>query len=361
MKAVQKAERLCLEEPHNFEYLPIDGIAGFRDAAAKLLYGKDSEVLKSNRVAIIQSLSGTGALRVAGDFLRITRGPNTAVHIPTPTWENHDNVFKQSGLTVSHYRYYNSQTLWLDFDAMKEDLTKLPDGSVVLLHACAHNPTGIDPTPEQMREIVDLFKAKGHLPILDSAYQGFASGSLDRDAQFIRLFAESGLEMMVAQSFSKNLGLYNERIGTLSVVCQTPEQARAVLSQLKAYCARPNYSNPPSHGARIVAKVLTTPELYEEWETELKSFADRIIQMRQLIYNRLKELETPGTWDRILKQIGMFSYTGLTREQCDALISQHHIYLLRTGRISMAGVTPATASRIAEAIDLVVRTIPSRL
>lgn len=318
-------------------------------------------MIKEGRLAVMQSLSGTGALNLSADFLRLNVGPDTVVHVPTPTWENHDNVYKQAGLKVAPYRYYNPKTLWLDFDALKEDLSSLPDRSVILFHACAHNPTGIDPTPEQMKEIVAICKTKHHLPILDSAYQGFASGSLDNDALFIRLFAASGLEMMVAQSFSKNMGLYNERVGTLSVVCPSAAQAKAVLSQLKAYCARATYSSPPSHGARIVAKVLSTPELRAEWEAELKSFADRIIHMRTLIHDRLVALGTPGTWDRILKQIGMFSYTGLTRDQCEALIKEHHIFLLRSGRMSMAGVTPATAHRIAEAIDHVVRTIPSHL
>lgn len=361
MQAVQKAERMLVDEPHNFEYLAIDGIPEFRKLASELLFGKDSAAVREQRVATVQSLSGTGALRLAGELLHIMRGPDTVVHVPTPTWENHNNVFLCAGLKVGSYRYYNPQTMWLDFDAFLSDLKALPDSSVIIFHACAHNPTGIDPTPEEMAQVVDVCKAKRHLPILDSAYQGFASGDLDRDAYFIRLFAHSGLEFFVAQSFSKNMGLYNERVGTLNVVCASAEQARTVQSQLKAFCVRSNYSNPPSHGARIVAKVLGDPALRAEWEAELKSFADRIKKMRQLIYDRLIELKTPGSWERILKQIGMFSYTGLSPEQCEAMMKQHHIYLLKTGRVSMAGVTTGNVGRIAEAIDHVVRTINPKL
>jgi aspartate/tyrosine/aromatic aminotransferase len=361
MSAVKKAERLLMEEPHNFEYLPIDGIPEFRKLASELLFGKDCPALVEQRIATVQSLSGTGALRLGGELIHQVLGPNTVVYVPTPTWENHNNVFEHSNLKVSAYRYYNPQTLWLDVDAMLEDINQAPNGSVFVLHACAHNPTGIDPSPEEMAKIVDAVKAKGHLAFLDSAYQGFASGDLERDALFIRLFAHAGVEFMVAQSFSKNMGLYNERTGTLNVVCATSSKAKVILSHLKAYCVRSNYSNPPSHGARIVAKILSTPALREEWEAELKEFAARIKAMRRLIYDRLVELKTPGSWERILKQIGMFSFTGLSPDQCEVLIKNHHIYLLKSGRVSMAGVTSGTANRIADAIDHVVRTVPARL
>ena len=230
-----------------------------------------------------------------------------------------------------------------------ECISKAPRGAVILLHACAHNPTGIDPTKEQWQEIVKLCKEHGLIGFLDLAYQGFATGDLEADAYAVRLFMAAGLQFLVAESFAKNLGLYGERIGALHVVCPDPETAKKVFSGIQIDI-RAMYSNPPSFGARIVGRILKTPELFAEWVAELKAVSERIQKMRKLLYDALVANKTPGTWDHVIKQIGMFSYTGLTEAQCDWLINKHHIYLMRSGRISMAGINTGNVARLAEAI-----------
>jgi len=239
---------------------------------------------------------------------------------------------------------------------MLGDLSKAPDGSIVLLHACAHNPTGVDPTQEQWKEISQVMKEKKHFSFFDLAYQGFASGDINRDAWAIRYFVEQGHELCVSQSFAKNFGLYNERTGTLSFAVDSKEHAVAIHSQLCALI-RPNYSNPPAHGARIVKTVLSNPALVVEWKEELKYMSGRIDKCRHLLFEELTKLGTPGSWKHIITQIGMFSFLGLTVPQCKAMISKHHVYLLENGRISMAGVTTKNAACVARAIDDVVRNV----
>jgi len=237
---------------------------------------------------------------------------------------------------------------------MLEDIGKAPEGSVMLLHACAHNPTGVDPTQEQWKEIAAVIKQRKHLTWFDSAYQGFASGDLERDAWALRYFTEQGFEMLACQSFAKNFGLYGERIGGLHVVTPSAASVAIVISQLNVII-RPLYSNPPKHGAQIVVRVLSDPELYAEWRSELSAMSNRIIQMRALLVQHLTKLGTPGDWSHITSQIGMFSFTGLTTKQCELLIKQHHIYLLTSGRISMAGINTKNVQYLAQCIDAVVR------
>jgi len=242
----------------------------------------------------------------------------------------------------------------LDLKGMLEDLNNAPNGSIILLHMCAHNPTGVDPTPEQWHQIYNVVKAKGHIAFFDAAYQGFASGDLDKDAYSVRYFVDQGYDVICTQSYAKNFGLYGERVGAVNIVCSSAKQATAVFSQMQLI-VRANYSSPPLHGARIVAMALSDPKLYDLWVRDLKFMANRIIEMRQVLFNELQKLKTPGKWNHILDQIGMFSFTGLNANQCDVLTSKYHIYLTKNGRISMAGLNTNDVEYVAKAIDDVVR------
>ena len=291
---------------------------------------------------------------MAFDLIAATFEPKPVVYMSNPTWGNHPAIIGRAGLEARKYRYFDAATRGIDWAGLMEDLGAAPDGSVVLLHACAHNPTGVDPTDEQWAELAKLVAAKGFFAVFDSAYQGYATGDLERDCSAVKIFVEAGLDFMTCQSFSKNLGLYSERIGCLSCVTASPEAAQAVESQMKLI-ARPSYSNPPSHGARIVTRILGTPELYSRWTAELKQMSQRIMDMRAAVRSGLEKLGTPGTWNHVTDQIGMFSFTGLTADQVAVLQSEHSIYMLPNGRISLAGLTPTNVDRFVKAVDAVVR------
>ena len=287
-------------------------------------------------------------------FLR-TSGSPPAVYIPTPTWSNHRNIVPDAGLGEARtYRYLDASSGGVDITNMLADLSDAPKGSVVVLHGCAHNPTGADPSPAQWKEILAVIRERGLLPFFDNAYQGFASGDLDADAASVRLFADAGIDMVISQSFAKNMGLYGQRIGSLSVVlsehtANVPATAKAVRSQLKAVI-RPMYSSPPAHGARIVAGVLGDATNLAAWKEELASMAGRIGDMRTALKAALDANGTPGDWSRIVNQIGMFSYTGLSAQQVAYLRTKHHIYMTSNGRISMAGLTTSTVQQVADAM-----------
>ncbi|CAI9092636.1 OLC1v1027936C1 [Oldenlandia corymbosa var. corymbosa] len=364
LNVVKKAENLMLERGDNKEYLPIEGLAAFNKVTAELLFGTDNQIILqkkkrksvidvcvfcSLKVATIQGLSGTGSLRLAAALIE-RYFPGAKVLISSPTWGNHKNIFNDARVQWSEYRYYDPNTVGLDFNGMIADIKAAPDGSFILLHGCAHNPTGIDPTPEQWEIIADVIQEKNHIPFFDVAYQGFASGSLDTDASSVRLFAARGMELLVAQSYSKNLGLYAERIGAINVVCSTADAATRVKSQLKRL-ARPMYSNPPVHGARIVANVVGNPELFSEWKDEMEMMAGRIKSVRQKLYSSLCTKEKTGKdWSFILKQIGMFSFTGLNKAQSDNMTNKWHVYMTKDGRISLAGLSSAKCEYLADAI-----------
>jgi len=288
---------------------------------------------------------------VGGEFLakfHLVR----VVYLPNPTWGNHRGIFGgdlPGGHEVRQYRYFDPKTRGLDYQGLLEDLSSAPRGAVVLLHACAHNPTGVDPTPRQWRGILDMVQEKGLLPFFDSAYQGFASGDLEADAAALRMFVDAGCELLLAQSYAKNMGLYGERVGALSVVCNSPAAAKSVESQLKG-TIRPMYSSPPGHGAAIAAMVLSDPQLMVEWKEELAGMANRIKEMRGALFQALNQVGAPGSWQHILDQIGMFSYTGLTQRQCQHLTRQWHVYLTMDGRISMAGLSRSKVNYLAEAM-----------
>lgn len=312
LPSVRKAEqRMLADESANKEYAPIAGDAKYVELALKFAYGTGADL---SSVAGVQSLSGTGACRIGGHFFsKFAPKPDgcdaVPIYIPNPTWGNHIKIFEECGMDVRRYRYYNSKTNGLDYDGLIADLKEAPNGSVILLHSCAHNPTGCDPSMEQWRDISNLIKEKSHHVFFDSAYQGFASGDAEADAAALRLFVNEGHNVVLAQSFAKNFGLYGERTGTLSVVCNSPEEKSAVMSQLKLII-RPMYSSPPIHGSSIVKTVLTDEELTTEYYENCKEMADRIGSMRKRLVEVLKEVGSTHDWSHVTSQIGMFAFTG---------------------------------------------------
>jgi aspartate aminotransferase, mitochondrial len=319
----------------------------FTQLALEFAYGKDCAALQEGRVQGVQSLSGTGGLSVFGKLIQ--RHGAKEIYVPDPTWGNHHAIFKLMGLDVHKYRYYDAKNSDLNFAGLMEDINKMPSSSVVLLHACAHNPTGMDPNLDQWKEISSVMKKKSLIPFFDCAYQGFASGDATKDAAALRMFVEDGHMMAVVQSFSKNFGLYGHRLGALSVVGASPDEAKRVVSQMKMVI-RPMYSNPPRYGARIVETILSDPQLSSDFVEQCKGMADRIHSMRSLLKSKLKEAGSVHDWDHITKQIGMFAFSGLNKDQVMEMRTKHHLYCTLDGRISMAGVTSGNVEYIANAI-----------
>jgi len=355
LNAVRKAEQLILQDKLDKEYLPITGLGAFTKEAALLAYGKDSEPLREGRISVTQSISGTGALRIGGTFLNRFYPHNKKIFLTVPTWGNHVAVFKDSGLEVGQYRYYDKTTNGLDFKGLIEDIQNAPKNSIFLLHACAHNPTGVDPKPQQWDQISEIIKERGHFAFFDMAYQGFASGDTNRDAYAIRKFVSDGHQICLSQSFAKNMGLYGERVGAFSIISKNQKEKAAIDSQLKILI-RPMYSNPPLHGARIASYVLSNPELNKEWLSEVKLMADRIITMRNSLKKHLVEdFGSKHDWNHITDQIGMFCYTGLTSEQVGRLTNEFHVYLTKDGRISIAGISSHNVKYLANAIHEVTK------
>ncbi|KAE8212081.1 hypothetical protein CF327_g4247 [Tilletia walkeri] len=353
LPSVRKAEDLIISKRGDKEYLPITGLANFTKNAATLAYGRDSAPIKENRIAITQSISGTGALRIGGAFLARHFPHNKAIYLPTPSWGNHTPIFRDSGLEVKQYRYYDKETVGLDFKGLIEDLKAAPEKSIVLLHACAHNPTGVDPTQEQWKEISNVVKEKGHFPFFDMAYQGFASGDVDRDAFAVRHFISEGHQIALSQSFAKNMGLYGERAGAFSLVGSSTEEKDRLDSQIKIV-VRPLYSNPPLHGARIAGTILEDGQLYQQWLGEVKEMADRIHGMRATLKGLLvDDLGSKLNWDHITNQIGMFAFLGISPEAVAKLVSEHHVYLTKDGRISVAGITDHNVKHLASSLHAV--------
>ncbi|XP_058791083.1 aspartate aminotransferase, cytoplasmic [Phymastichus coffea] len=350
LPVVKKTESaMSADETLNHEYLPVLGLDSFSQAATSMILGKDSPAIREGRVIGVQSLSGTGALRIAAEFLARILHLDT-FYYSKPTWENHRLVFINGGFKKNcEYRYWNPKTRGIDLDGMLEDLRNAPENAVIILHACAHNPTGCDPTHEQWQKIADVIEEKHLLPLFDSAYQGFASGDLNHDAYAVRLFDSRGIEFICTQSFAKNFGLYNERVGNFVLVSNSAKQIPEMKSQL-TLIVRGMYSNPPNHGARVVSTVLNNSQLFEEWKDHIRTMSGRIKEMRKGLYERLNKLKTPGTWEHIIDQIGMFSYTGLSEKQVEHLIKNYHIYLLRSGRINMCGLNEKNLDYVAEAI-----------
>ncbi|KAL7734371.1 hypothetical protein ACLKA6_010706 [Drosophila palustris] len=352
---VKKCEFEVVNDPKmNHEYLPMSGNPDFVKAATEFLLGADCKALAEKRVAAVQTVSGSSACRLAAEFLAQSLKRRT-LYLPNPTWENHAKIFKQAGFKqIKEYPYWNSKRLTLDMPGLLSALTSATEGAVVILHGTAHNPTGLDPTKKQWKQIAEAMKLNKLFPFIDIAYQGFATGDPERDAWAVRYFCKEGFELMAAQSFSKNMGLYNERVGNLVTVLNDKELVAAVTSQLTLFI-RTNYSNPPAFGSRVVAKVLSDKKNKEEWLTTIKEMTDRVKKMRKELSEILSKLKTPGRWDHIVKQRGMFSYSGLTEQQVEKLRKEYHIYMLKSGRINVCGLNTNNIDYVAESIDKVVR------
>ena len=345
-----ESERLKMASPRG--YLPIDGIAAYDQAVQELVFGKDSTAVAEKRIVTVQALGGTGGLKVGADFLRRI-SPQAEVWISEPSWENHRQLFEAAGFTVNVYPYYDPRTHGLDFAGMLGKLNSLPAGAIVVLHACCHNPTGVDLLPDQWAQVLQVVQARGLVPYLDLAYQGFGDG-LDQDALAARLFAGGASPVFLSSSFSKSFSLYGERVGAFSVVAASDEEASRVLSQLKRI-VRTNYSNPPTHGGQIVATVLKSAQLRSLWERELGAMRERIKQMRKQLVDRIHARAPGADFSFVLKQRGMFSYSGLTKEQVRRLRTEFSIYAIDTGRICVAALNTKNADYVAGAIAEVIR------
>lgn len=351
LACVREAERRLAEGDATKAYLPIDGSPEFGRLVQELLLGSAHAVVRSGRARASHTPGGTGALRVAADFLHANL-PTTTVWLSEPTWPNHPGVFSAADVPIKTYPYYDASSHGVNFAAMVGAIQEIPAGDVVLLHACCHNPTGADLTPDQWSHVAEIVRERQLLPLLDFAYQGFADG-LDEDRTGLSALAGEGAELFVCNSFSKNFGLYNERVGALTVVAPDSDRAKVVQSQIKR-TIRANYSNPPAHGGAIVRTVLSDETLRRQWEGEVAGMRDRINGMRRLLVEKLREHGAAGKWEFMTRQRGMFSYSGLTPEQVDELRARHSIYIVRSGRINVAGITPENVDRLCAAIAEVV-------
>ena len=347
LNTVKQAEKARLENAPSRGYLPIEGMPVYNQSVQTLLFGKDAEIVHSGRVITAQALGGTGALKIGADFLK-RLNPDATVYISDPSWENHRALFESAGFQVASYPYYAAETRGVDFEGMKTKLSGLAPGSIVILHACCHNPTGADLDAKQWRTIIDVVRERRLLPFIDMAYQGFADG-IAEDALALDLFVASGLQFFVASSFSKSFSMYGERVGALSIVTASRDESNRVLSQLKRLI-RTNYSNPPTHGAAVVATVLSDPSLRAEWEKELAGMRDRIRTMRSGLVEALKANGVKQDFAFVTKQRGMFSYTGLSAEQVGALQNEFGIYAVSTGRICLAALNQRNIDYVAKAI-----------
>ena len=351
LECVQKAEDALMAKPTPRGYLPIDGIAAYDSAVKALVFGAESDVVQSGRVSTVQAIGGTGGLKIGADFLKKV-SPNAKVLISDPSWENHRAIFQNAGFEVGNYRYYAAATRSIDFDGMLADLKAAAPGTIVVLHACCHNPTGYDLTPAQWDQVVEVVKAGNLTAFLDMAYQGFGHG-IAEDGAVIGKFVAAGLNIFVSTSFSKSFSLYGERVGALSVVASDKDEAARVLSQLKIVI-RTNYSNPPTHGGAVVAAVLNNPELRALWEKELGEMRVRIKAMRQTLVDGLKAAGVQQDMSFMTQQIGMFSYSGLTKEQMVRLRSEFGVYGTDTGRMCVAALNSKNIDYVCQAIAKVV-------
>jgi aromatic-amino-acid transaminase len=352
LECVRRAEETRVKSGAPKSYLPIDGLAAYDRAVQELIFSPESKSLKSKQIVTVQALGGTGGLKIGADFLKQI-SPVATVWISEPSWENHRALFEGAGFTVKSYPYYDPATHGLDFAGMLASLKAMPGGSIVVLHSCCHNPTGVDLSQAQWQQVLEVVRARDLVPFLDLAYQGFAE-SADADAYAARLFAEATQPVFLSSSYSKSFSLYGERVGAFSLVAGSSDEAARALSHLKRI-VRTNYSNPPTHGGDIVARVLTTPELRTLWEQELGAMRDRIKSMRTALVDGIHKRVPSADFSFILQQRGMFSYSGLTREQVLRLRSEYSIYTIETGRICVAALTTKNIDYVADAIAKVIR------
>lgn len=355
LNLVQARAKFLEDEELGHEYLPIEGLALYRDVSQRLVFGADSSAITEGRVASVQTLSGTGALHLGALFLSrfLPESEAKRVYVSDPPYVNHVPILRHTSLETGSYPYYKAKSRSIDFSGLTEALRNIPDGSPILLHVCAHNPTGTDLSAEQWKEVAQIMKAKRQIPFFDSAYQGFASGNPESDAWPVRYFVDQHFDViLVAQSYAKNFGLYGERAGCLHVVTSSPTLSSNIFSQLRIL-QRVTISTPPAFGSRVVGTILSDEQLSKQWLSDLQTMAGRITNMRRALRTNLEELQTPGQWDHLTSQIGMFCYSGLTTEQVDALREQHHIYMTRDGRMSVAGLNNSNVAYVAKAIKAV--------
>lgn len=354
LPSVRAAEAQLAAKCLDHEYLGITGHESFRNNATKLAFADSgNNLVGEKRFANSQSISGTGALRIGAEYLA-RFAPVKKIYLPKPSWGNHTPIFKHAGVEVGGYTYYNPKGCNLNFDGMISDIKNMPEKSCILLHACAHNPTGVDPNFEQWKEISAACKERNLLVFFDMAYQGFATGDLDHDARALRFFSDEGHNIILAQSFAKNMGLYGQRAGNFTIVCQDADEAKRVESQMKIII-RPMYSNPPAAGARIAAEIMDNQRLTKQWEEDVHIMANRIISMRTDLVQNLWNCGSSHDWTHVTDQIGMFCYTGLSKEQVQRLWDEHSVYLTFDGRVSVAGVTPRNVGYLANAIHQVTK------
>ncbi|MFZ6655804.1 aromatic amino acid transaminase [Undibacterium sp. TJN19] len=347
LECVKKAEAILMEKFSPRTYLPIEGLAAYDKAVQELVFGADSAVVKEKRAITAQAIGGTGALKLGADFLQ-RFSPTSEVWISDPSWENHRALFESAGFTVKSYPYYDATTRGVNFSGMLDALKTMPASSIVLLHACCHNPTGADLTEDEWTQVIEVVTQRGLIPFLDMAYQGFGEG-IDADGKVVRRFAEAGGALFVSNSFSKSFSLYGERVGALSIAASSAEEAARIMSQLKRVI-RTNYSNPPTHGGQVVATVLATPELRQLWDEELAGMRVRIREMRTDFVNKLKAKAPGHEFDFVIKQCGMFSYSGLSKEQVGKLRDDNSIYAVDTGRICVAALNSKNIDNVIDAI-----------
>jgi aromatic-amino-acid transaminase len=351
LECVRRAESTLADQAKPHVYLPIDGIAAYDRAVQALIFGAESEVLRSGRAITVQAIGGTGGLKIGADFLR-RFAPAAQVWISEPSWENHRALFENAGFAVNTYRYYDAETRGLDFDGMLASLERMPAGAIVCLHACCHNPTGVDPTPEQWSRIIEVVRARGLIPFVDMAYQGFGEDA-QADASPVHRFAATQGPLFVANSFSKSFSLYGERVGGVSIVAADPDEAARVLSQVKRV-VRGNYSSPPSFGGQIVAAILGSPDLSALWQRELGGMRERIRALRRSLVDRLAVHAPKRDFRSMLEQRGMFSYSGLTKDQVARLRSEFAVYAIDSGRICVAALNARNTDYVARAIATVI-------
>ncbi len=351
LECVRRAESQLAEKFAPRSYLPIDGLPAYDRAVQALVFGADSAAARENRVVTVQALGGTGGLKIGADFLR-RFAPDSQVWISEPSWENHRALFESAGFTVNAYPYYDPSSRGVDFAGMSAALGALPPGSIVVLHACCHNPTGVDLTAEQWTAVIEIVVSRDLMPFIDIAYQGFGE-DLDADGEVVRRFAQAGGPVFVSNSFSKSFSLYGERVGALSVVAESGDEATRVLSQLKR-TVRTNYSNPPTHGGQIVATVLTTPDLRALWVRELGQMRERIRDMRRQLVERLRARAPRADFGFVMRQRGMFSYSGLSKSEVARLREEFSVYAIDSGRICVAALNARNVDYVADAIARVI-------
>jgi len=350
LECVQKAEAKLMEQPTPRTYLPIEGLGAYDKAVQELVFGADSAVIQEKRAVTVQALGGTGALKIGADFLK-RFSPDSQVYISDPSWENHRALFESAGFTVNNYAYYDPATHGVNFEGMLASLKAMPEGAVVVLHACCHNPTGAELNADQWGQVIQVVRENKLIPFLDMAYQGFGDG-IAEDGAVVRRFTDTAGPLLVSNSFSKSFSLYGERVGALTVVGSSKEEAARILSQLKRV-ARANYSSPPTHGGKIVTHVLGTPVLRQIWEMELGGMRERIREMREALAKKLRQLVPEADFSYVLKQRGMFSYSGLSLEQVRRLREEFSIYAVDTGRICVAALNTKNIEYVADAIAVV--------